>query len=105
MELLIIHLRAEGYLEDLMMALTAAGVHRAAVVNATDMRQILAVDIPIFAGFKRELGAGSNYCRIVVAELGSAETRDDLLAVIAKAGIDLHDPAVATAYLVPCRAI
>jgi hypothetical protein len=105
MELLIIHLRAEGHLEDLMTALTAAGIHHAALVNGTDMRQILAVDIPIFAGFKRELGAGSDYCRVVLAELASEGVRDDLLAILDRAGIDLRDPEVATAYIVPCRGI
>ena len=105
MELLCILLRKEGYIEDVLTVLTATGIHDAIVLNATNMRQIIAHDIPIFAGFKRELGAGADYCRLVVASIPSDDTIGDMLNLLKKSGLDFSDPLLGSIHAIPCRKI
>jgi hypothetical protein len=105
MEVLSILLRKEGYIEDVLTVLTATDIHDAIVLNATNMRQIIAQDIPIFAGFKRELGAGTNYFRLIVATIPLDDILTDMLKLLKKSGLDFSDSQLGSIHLIPCRKV
>lgn len=63
MELLVCIVKSHRHAEDILTGFLELGVRGATVVDARGMGQIIATDIPIFAGFKTlfPVGGGATY--------------------------------------------
>jgi hypothetical protein len=101
MKYMIIKLYDPRCLDDLMLALTAHDVRHAVVLDGRAVGSSLMQDMPIFAGFRADLGEPRGAMKVVFAvvqdEAAARAIRDELR----DAGIDLSDPAVARVFLLP----
>jgi hypothetical protein len=102
---MVISLYDPRCLEDVMLALTANDVRDAVVLDATAVGSALMQNMPLFAGFRADLGEPRSATKVVFAlvpdEAAARAVRDELK----EAGIDLDDPATAKVVLLPAEAL
>jgi hypothetical protein len=101
MKYMVIKLYDVRHLNDVMLALTAHDVGHAVVLDGKAVGPALMQDVPLFAGFRVDLGDPHGAMKIVFCIVEGNEAaraiRDDLKG----AGIDLSDPTVARVFLLP----
>lgn len=105
MKLLIIILNKEKYLDDLLSSLVEVGIIGATVIEATRMTEILANDIPIFAGLRQLSRGGRSYNKVIIAPLGRTEIVTDLLNILRDLNIDLSNPEIGFLFTIPIEDI
>ena len=96
---MIMHLIAEKYLDDVLMALLEAGVENTLVLSGENMSHKLTFDMPIFAGF-RNLTGGHGYGKLI---MGFAKKKqvDFALEELQHSGIDLLKDNFAEIAIIP----
>jgi len=65
----VIHLNDRGREEDVLLAMAAAGVLDAVVIDSRSAAERMAEGVPLFAGFRADLTAGGKYARVIGAVL------------------------------------
>lgn len=85
---IIIYIYDEKYLEDILMALNAVGVHNAIVSEGLSMQNVMAYQVPIFAGLRSEISSSPKFCKIIFAATDDKNTVDDIYDEIKETGID-----------------
>lgn len=101
MELLLIVLNKEEYLDDILAAFLELGIVGATVIDSTGMSAILAHDVPIFAGL-RQLTRGSRpYNKTIFALIKDESVVDELLMVLKDMGIDFTAPGTGIIITLP----
>jgi hypothetical protein len=99
--LLTVHLYDEGALEDVLTALASLGVENAVVLDGQRMSRVLAFDVPIFAGFREEIGGSSSYCKYITALVDDEKVIDELASLLRQAGVDFEKPGTGRMYIIP----
>ncbi len=100
---LIIHLFQEEYQKDLIFALTEAGVKDVMVTDAVNVSRRLAHDLPIYAGFKGELGKTSQVCRIFQVVIESDSVIQRIMNSLTKAEIDFEKEDIGRIFMIPLQ--
>jgi hypothetical protein len=102
---LIIHLYQDRFQDDVMLALTAEGVRDALIVDAVNMRRILAFEMPIFAGFRADLNRKRTYAKLILALVPDKETITKITEALKISGVDVEDPEVCRMIFFPVEEI
>lgn len=91
---LIIHLYDEGLQDEVMLALTAEGVTDSFVLEAVNVRRVLAFEMPIFAGFRADLDRRRGFSKVIVALVPDKRTVLNIIETLRMSGVDVEDPEV-----------
>lgn len=105
MYFLIIQLKDERYQEDLLLAMTDAGIHNAIILNAVDMSSTMAVDIPIFAGFREEFGKRRAYNKVIWATTDDESAPEKVLEILKQSDVDFLGKSLGKIFLIPIAKI
>jgi hypothetical protein len=103
MNYMIVHLYDPKCLDDLMLALTAHDVRGAVVVDGKAVAPALLQDVPIFAGFRVDLGEPHDAVKIVLALVRGAAHARAIIDELKDAGIDLNTPTIAKIIVLPAE--
>ncbi|MBW2525403.1 MAG: hypothetical protein JRI23_14550 [Deltaproteobacteria bacterium] len=100
MELLVCIVKNHRHAEDILTGFLELGVRGATVIDGRGMGQIVASDIPIFAGFKSlfPVGGGATYMVLSVME---AALTDRAIGVIDEVCGSLEKPGAGIAFTIP----
>jgi len=101
MQLLVIILNKEEYLDDILSELLELEITGASVVEGVAMERVLAKDVPIFAGLLQSTRGSRAYNKNIFALIPSMEIVQKLIAVLGDLDIDLTDPAIGTLFTLP----
>jgi len=97
---MVVHLREEKNLEDVMLALTQAGIFNSWVMEGVSMENFLN-RVPIFSGMRFANPTGENYVRIVCAVIEDKESVDVFLEGLSASGIDFERDNLGSIILMP----
>jgi len=97
---LVIHLREEKYLEDVMLALAQAGIFNACVFEGLAMQKILN-RVPVFSGVRFSNLGGGNYVHGIFALIEEKEAVDVFLDGLSASGVDFHENRLGVLALIP----
>jgi hypothetical protein len=100
MKYMIIKLYDPRCLDDLMLALTAHEVGHV-VLDGRAVGSTLMQEMPIFAGFRVDLGEPRGAMKVILAIVKDDDHARAIRDELKDAGIDLTDPAVAKVFLLP----
>jgi nitrogen regulatory protein PII len=100
MKLLVCIVKNHRHAEDILTGFLELGVRGATVVDGRGMGQIVASDIPIFAGFKSlfPVGGGATY---LVLSVMDAELSERAIKVIDEVCGSLDKPGAGIAFTIP----
>jgi hypothetical protein len=101
MKYMIIKLYDPRYLDDLMVALTAHDVRHAVVLDGTAVGSAVMQDMPLFAGFRVDIGEPRGAMKVILAIVQDEETARVIRDELKDTGVDLSDPATAKVFLLP----
>lgn len=104
MQLLFVKLLKEDLVEDIVTIMTAAGIEKACVAEASTMQQFMGRNIPIFAGLRTEI-APSSYCKIIFARVPDDDCLEEFRRLLKRAEIDLNDEETGAALALPCSLV
>jgi len=104
MELLMIILNKEEYLEKITSIITEVGVNAASILESEGMGHFLAYEIPIFAGLRHMMGERKTANRIILG-LIEKEFIPNFKKMLSKEKIDFSDPDVGIAITLPINSI
>ncbi len=88
MELLIIILNKEEYLEKILSILIEAGVSGATISDSEGIGHFLAYEVPIFAGLRQFVGESKSVTRTILAVLDDRSIYDNFKRLLAEEDID-----------------
>jgi len=97
---MIMHLFQEKYLQDVMLALSEAGIDNCIVLTGESLSNKLMYDIPIFSTFRDSMGNSRGYGNIISGK-ADKEAVEFFLKEIKLAGIDFIEKEIGKIYLVP----
>jgi len=97
---MVLHLYSDKYLDDILLALSEAGVQDTLVLNGETLGKKMLYDIPLFASFKDSPGIVQSYGSVV---MGQAEKEDVSFALeeLKNSGLDLQKKGLIKVYLLP----
>jgi hypothetical protein len=101
MKYMIIKLYDPRCLDDLMLALTAHEVGHAVVLDGRAVGSTLMQEMPIFAGFRVDLGEPRGAMKVILAVVKDDDHARAIRDELKDVGIDLTNPAVAKVFLLP----
>ena len=101
MELLVIILNQEQYLEDILSILTELGVEGATVIESEGMTHLLARHVPIFAGLSDLLGEAKAQNWIIFALIFFPDSFMRLEKLLLEEQIDFSKPGTGIMFTVP----
>ncbi len=84
---MILHLHNERYLDDVLMALTEAGIDDTVVLSGQLAGQKLTFENPLFAGFRQSMVSENTYPKIIMG-YARKEQVDFMLAELKSSDID-----------------
>lgn len=94
MELLIVILNKEEYLEKLMSLLVEAGISGATISDSEGIGHYLAYEVPIFAGLRQLMGGGKTINKTILAVLDDEKVFSKFKELLAEEDIDFTKPGV-----------
>ncbi len=101
MQLLVIFLNQEEFLDDILAELVELEITNASVIDGVAMERVLAKDVPIFAGLLQTTRGSRAYNKNIFALVSKRQTVDRLLSILKDLEIDLSDPTVGALFTVP----
>ncbi len=101
MQLLVIILNQEEFLDDILAELVELEIVNATVIDGVAMERVLAKDVPIFAGLLQSTRGSRDFNKNIFALIPGKEIVDRLLNVLRDLDIDLTDPSVGKLFTVP----
>ncbi|MFO7897396.1 MAG: hypothetical protein R6U84_10720 [Candidatus Cloacimonadales bacterium] len=101
---MILQLNKENYLDDVIMALTEAGIEDTVVLSGESLGHKLVFDNPLFAGFRKSLGSEKGYANLIFAP-ASEEQIDFMLEELKNANIDFIQSELGKIILLPVAKI
>lgn len=101
MQLLIIVLNKEEYLEKLMSLLVEAGISGATISDSQGIGHYLAYEVPIFAGLRQMMGEGKTVNKTILALLNDDKTFAQFKELLIEEDIDFTKPGVGVVVTVP----
>ncbi len=81
MELLVLIIKQSRFLDDILMGFLDIGINGATVVDCRGMGQILAAEVPIFAGLK-DLMPGGNIGNHMILSMAEKNKIDKAISLI-----------------------
>jgi nitrogen regulatory protein P-II 1 len=100
-KLVVFVLNRDELLERVLEAFIEAGVPGATVIDSEGMGQLLASEVPLFAGVKELIQGNKASNRVIFSVVGSAETVQHLERLLEKACGDLSVPGTGILFTVP----
>ncbi len=94
MYLVVIILNKEEHLDDILQSFLEVGISDATVVDSQSMGNVLAFEVPIFAGLKYQLGGTRPYSKMIFAISEDTESVDYLVKIMEDTGIEINKPGV-----------
>lgn len=101
MQLLVIFLNQEEFLDDILTELVELEISNATVIEGIAMERVLAKDVPIFAGLLQSTRGSRAYNKNIFALIPQKQIVQDLLEILHDLEIDLTDPSVGTFFTIP----
>ena len=102
---LVIQLFKEEYQEEVLLALTSVGIERATVTDGLNLENVVAMDMPIFAGFRADSGGKSRFCKIITVAVEGENVVDEFLAALKTGGIDFIKESLGVVVLLPAARV
>jgi hypothetical protein len=97
----IIQVFKEEYLDDIMLALTTAGIENGTIVDGINSDNVLNQHIPLFTGLIPHDSTSSRYCKIVTTTIDSMDKIDALSEVFDDADVDFREEGVGRLIVIP----
>ena len=97
---MILSLNKEKYLDDVIMALTEAGIDDTIVLSGETMGHKLAFDNPLFAGFRKSFGSEKGYANIIMA-IAEQDQIDFMLEELKHSDVDFVKDEIGKIVLLP----
>jgi hypothetical protein len=94
MELLIVVLNEEEYLERILSILVELEVSEATVLDSESLGQFLAYEVPIFAGLQQLKGRGRTTSRTILALIKKRNFFPGFKELLAEENIDFTQPGM-----------
>ena len=101
---MILNLEQGKYLDDVLMALTEAGIDDTIVLSGETLGHKLTFDNPIFAGFRKSFDSGKGYANVIMA-IAEQEQIDFMLGELKNSGIDFIEQKIGKIVLLPIEKI
>ena len=101
---MILQLNQERYLDDIIMALTEAGIEDTIVLSGETSGHRLIFDNPLFAGFRKSMSSDKGYANVIMAIAEKKQT-DFMLEEMSNAGLNILDNNIARIVLLPVEEI
>lgn len=101
---LILQIDKEKYLDDVLMACTEAGIEDPIVLTGESLGQKLVYDMPLFAGFRKSMGQGRSYTKIIMS-IAEQEQVDFMLEELKNSDVDFIEDEVGKIILLPIEKI
>jgi len=105
MQLLIIVLNKEEYLEKLMSLLIEAGISGATISDSQGIGHYLAYEVPIFAGLRQMMGEGKTVNKTILALLNDDKGFDQFKELLLEEDIDFTKPGMGVVITVPVNEV
>ncbi|MBN2543363.1 hypothetical protein JXI42_10905 [bacterium] len=97
MYLLIIILQKEELLDNMLSILTELGITTANIIDSVGMGKVLGYDIPLFAGFRRQLEGQRAFTKTIMAVTEDGIDLDEIKEIANDYNIDFNEEG--TGYL------
>ena len=98
---MIVNIYKEKYFTDILVALTENGIMNVQVVNSVNESRRLAHNVPLFAGFKEDLGEASPHGKILCAAVQKDNAPEALIQSLKNTGIDFLKEDLGSIILLP----
>ncbi len=101
---MILHLYSDKYLDDMILALSEAGIEDTIVLSGETLGQKMLYDIPLFASFKDSPDILQGYGSVI---MGIAEKEEVLFALeeLKNSGLDLQKKGMIKVFLLPIKEV
>ena len=97
---MIFNLNKEKYLDDVLMALTEAGIDDTVVLSGESLGHKLAFDNPLFAGFRKSFGKDKGYANVIMA-VAEKDQVEFMLEELKNSGVDFVKNEIGKIVLLP----
>ncbi|OQX81677.1 MAG: hypothetical protein B6D56_01760 [Candidatus Omnitrophica bacterium 4484_70.1] len=104
MQLLIIVLNREDYLEKILALMIEAGITGATILNSEGLGHFLAYEVPIFAGLRQLMGEKRSANRTIFAVV-EEENWDEFRHLLEEENIDFTQSGVGIIALLPVNEV
>ena len=88
--MMVIYLKEERYLEDILTALISVDIMEATVSEGIHLHNLAAYNIPIFAGFRDFLKPQKTHCKWIHAIVDDKKKIEQMTEELANIGIDFE---------------
>ncbi len=105
MELLLIVLNKQDYLEKIVSILVEAGIEGATIFESEGVGQYLAFEVPIFAGLRQFFKEGKAVNRTIMAAIDNEESYLSFKMLLEEEGIDFTQPGIGIIIKLPINEI
>ncbi|HCM14991.1 MAG TPA: hypothetical protein DHW79_03425 [Candidatus Cloacimonas sp.] len=97
---MILHLYSDKYLDDMILALSEAGIEDPIVLSGETLGQKMLYDIPLFASFKDSPDIRQGFGSVIMG-VAAKEDVDFALAELTESGLDLLKMGMVKVFLIP----
>jgi len=101
---MILSLNKEKYLDDVLMALTEAGIDDTIVLSGESLGRKLTFDNPIFAGFRKSFNKDKGYANVIMA-IAEQEQIDFMLEELKNSDVNFIEDEIGKIILLPIEKI
>jgi len=101
---LIIHLKSEAHITEVLMALTENDATSTQIIQSRSAANLIAFDIPVFAGFREMFGTKSEQSQIICSFINHKEDVDNFLESLKLANIDFINDDIGEMFLLSLEA-
>ncbi|MDP8217484.1 MAG: hypothetical protein P9M03_02035 [Candidatus Theseobacter exili] len=98
---LVINVFIEKHAEEVLIALTEAGVKDVVSWTGVNESRRLGYNFPIFAGFREELGKSTINCKVICAVIKEKEKIKRMLRQLKHSGLDFLGDQIGSILLIP----
>lgn len=105
MQLLIIVLNREDYLEKILSLMIEAGITGATILNSEGLGHFLAYEVPIFAGLRQLMGEKRSANRTIFAVVEKEESLNEFKKLLEEENIDFTQTGVGIIALLPVNEV
>ena len=97
---MVLHLYRENYLDDILMAMTQAGIEETVVLSGESFGHKLTFGMPLFAGFRNTIGSEKGYSNVIMGK-AKQEQIDYLLDELKNANVNFIEDEIGKIILLP----
>jgi nitrogen regulatory protein PII len=105
MELLIVILNREDYLQKILSLLVESGASGATILDSEGLGHFLAYEVPIFAGLRHLVGERKSANKTILAVLEDVDIFDTFKKLLIEENIDFTKPGVGVIITLPVNEV